>query len=594
MFAFPRPDFTISRSAPWLAIPLLLAFSLLVSGCSIPGFSDDDGLSEPSAPSEQSEPVSEPADTESPPPGELQQQVPDEAFQIDTNGDADLGPEPVEIVEGGLQEPRTLNPVLVDDPLAEELSGLVFSGLTRIDPDTGDAAPDLAEDWEVNEDETAYSFTIREDATWHDGQPVTAQDVEFTFELIMDFRTRSPRYSRVVERITAVEALDTRTVEVRLISPYSPFLSTIATFGIVPQHILMNVQPDELVAHPFGVSSAVGTGPFEFAFWTRGDQIVFEANRQHFRQSPQFDRYIYRVAPDAETLLEQIDQQMIDWARIDPALYDDVDALSDVELVSMPGYEMISVVLQLDIGQTATFQEADVRRALMYALDRDALVEQVWRGHADVAHGTVPPASWAATEPQTLYDYDSEQARQILDNAGWGVGEDGIRQRDGQPLQFDLVANGDNQVRREIAEWLVEQWREIGIDASVTFETWGDVRDRITNTREFDALLFGYRWDIDPDQHPVWSSDSISNAFNLGSYVNEDVDRLLDTALTNVDQNSRRNNYAEVQEIVLQDLPALPLVFPNQLVAIGPRLHDNDPTAILLRNRGNVASWMPE
>jgi peptide/nickel transport system substrate-binding protein len=591
------PDSIIRTMRNGVLIALMSVVVLLLSACSIPGFSDDDSTTgtdpEPPGTTEQSEPQTDPADPDAQTNGEVQQTLPDEAFQIDTTGDADLDTEPVDLIEGGLREPRTLNPVLVDDPLAEELSGLVFSGLTRIDPETSEPVPDLAESWEINEDETAYTFTIREDARWHDGQPVTAQDVEFTFELMMDIRTRSPRYSRIVERVTAVEALDTRTVEFRLLSPYAPLLSTIATFGIVPQHILLNVLPDELIAHPFGVSSAVGTGPFVFAFWNRGDQIVFEANRQHFRDVPQFDRYIYRMVPDADILLEELDQEIIDWARISPAQYADAAELSNVEVLGVPGYEMVMVALQLDIGQTGLFQDLALRQALIHALDREALIDDIWNGQASIAHGTIPPASWAATEVRNQYPYDPERAQQLLDEAGWAIGENGIRQQDGQPLQFELIVNGDNPVRQQLAEWLIDEWQAIGIDASVTFETWGDVRDRITTSRDFEALIFGYRWDVDPDQHAVWSSDSIPDAFNITGYVNADVDRLLDEALRNTDQSSRGSIYEQVQEIVVLDLPVLPLVFPDKLIAVGPGLQHVDTTAILLRNRANVSGWTP-
>lgn len=592
MLTSPCPGFTSQRLFQPLLLVLLLILALVAGGCSIPGFSDDDAPVDESG-TEQPEPDPDPADPDNEPSGEIQQQVPDEAFQIDSSGEAGPGSDPVDIVEGGLREPRTLNPILVDDPLSEELSGLIFSGLTRINPDSGEPEPDFAQDWEVNDERTVYTFTIREDLRWHDGQLVTAQDVEFTFELMMDFRTRSPRYSRIVERVTAVEALDTRTVQVRLISPYAPFLSTIATFGIVPQHLLMNVLPDELVAHPFGISTAVGTGPFQFAVWTRGDQIIFEANRQHHSQPPTFDRYVYRLAPDAETLASQLEQGTVDWARITPEQYDDVQGLSDVDLVGIPGYEMISVVLQLDVGQTTIFEDVDVRRAMLHAIDREALVEEIWHGEAEVAHSTIPAVSWAASEPRALYAYDLERARELLDSAGWITGEDGIRQRAGRSIQFEFIVNGDNPARRTLAEQLVQQWREIGIDAILTFETWGDFRDRVTSTREFDALILGYRWGIDPDPYAMWSSGAISGGFNLSSYVNEDVDRLLDSALAAGDQNSRQLFYAEIQEIVLQDLPVLPLVFPNQLVAIGPRLHNEELTAILLRNRSNVAEWQP-
>ena len=583
-----------------LVIFALFAMTLVVSACDIPGLNDGRELPDETPvvddqefPGQTGQDSSDDADV--PEDDAVEPQLPDEAFQIDPDGDDGAeAADPVSIVEGGLKEPRTLNPILVDDPLGDALSRLVFSGLTRLNPETGDPEPDLASSWETNDDHTVYRFNIREGVTWHDDQPLTAQDVEFTFELMMDNRTRSPRFSRIVERVSAVEAIDSETVEFRLISPYSALPATIATFGIVPQHALGNVLPDELVAEPFGTDSAIGTGPFQFVHWDRGERIVFEANRNHHEMSPAIDQYEYRVADDNETFLDELDSGEIDWARIGPELLEDVDALDSVEARGTSGFDMISVVLQKDSGVTTRFAEREVRQALLHALDREEMVQTIWNGRAAVAHSIIPDISWAAAEPETQYDYDPERAEQLLDDAGWSIGEDGVRQRDGQRLEFSLLANGDNPVRRELAEWLVVQWQEIGIDASVNFETWSNVRDQITTSRDFQSLLFGYRWDVDPNQHAMWSSDSITGGFNLASYMNQDVDQLLNDALAVADQDTRAENYREMQELVLSDLPVLPLAYPEQLLAIGPRLHAEEQTAILLRNRANVAGWVPE
>jgi peptide/nickel transport system substrate-binding protein len=188
---------------------------------------------------------------------------------------------------------------------------------------------------------------------------------------------------------------------------------------------------------------------------------------------------------------------------------------------------------------------------------------------------------------------DPARAADLLTEAGWTTSDEGIRMKGGMPLQFSVVANGDNPIRRALALFLVESWREIGIDARVQFETWGSVRDRITTSREFDALVLGYRWEIDPDQHAMWSSVSIAHGYNLSGYVNFEVDRLLDEATAMTDDDLRSESYAEVQNIVMTDLPVLPLAFPNQTFAIGPRLRDIEPTAILVRNRAAIAEWVP-
>jgi peptide/nickel transport system substrate-binding protein len=577
----------VRRALLAIGVAVLLLTSSM--GCELPGRTPDTQSDEPAVEQlDDTEQPSEPVDDIYP----EQQEIPDEAYDIDVDNDVEQSKPPTRIVEAGVLEPRTLNPLLVADPLSEEISQLVFSGLVTIDPHDGQPLPDLAEEWEISEDGQTYTFHLRE-TNWHDGQPFTAHDVAFTYALMMDERTRSPRYSRLIERVLAVEAISSDTVEFRLSAPYAPFLTSLATFGIVPQHLLNDVLPDEMVTNPFGISSAVGTGPFVFNRWDRAERILFDAYGDYFRGPPRFDQYEYRVVDDEADIINGIALGSIDWARVSPSQVATASDHPDVRTVSIPSFEMVCVALHLGVDGRDMFNDQSVREALMLALDRERAVEEIWYGHAQVAHGTLPPASPIYQPSSVSYSYDPTRAADLLTEAGWTTSDEGIRMKDGMPLQFSVVANGDNPTRRALALFLVESWREIGIDVRVQFETWGSVRDRITTSREFDALVLGYRWEIDPDQHAMWSSVSIAHGYNLSGYVNLEVDRLLDEATAMSDDDLRSERYAEVQNIVMTDLPVLPLAFPNQTFAIGPRLRDIEPTAILVRNRAAIAEWVP-
>jgi peptide/nickel transport system substrate-binding protein len=502
---------------------------------------------------------------------------------------------PVRVAEGGAHEPRTLNPILVADPLSEELSRMIFSGLVRANPETGQPEGDLAHDWDVSDDNTIYTFHLRDGVLWHDGQPFSAHDVVFTYRLMSDHRTHSPRYSRLVERVLDVEAVDSMTVRFRLVNADASFITTLATLGIVPEHVLSSVLPSELVTDPFGISVAIGTGPFRLTQWIRGERIFFEKNETYVHGAPHIDQYEYVVVADGDELLAGLELGLIDWARIDPSYMDEAADIDGVETRALPGYEMIYVALQLDPAKAPLLQDHRVRAALMLALDRDDAIERVWHGQARIADGTIPPASWAYTSSDmSAYRQDVERATGLLSEAGWMLGDDGVRYRNGQPLQITLVTNGDNPARRQLANWIVARWRDVGFDARTEFETWSGVRERVTNTREFEALLLGLRGEIDPDQYELWSSDSIHDGLNIGGYVNLEVDRLLAEALAEHDPDLRADLYREAQEVVLGDIPILPICFPDLTLAVGPRLHDVNITAILVRNRATIESWNPE
>lgn len=559
-----------------MRLGVLLALLLLVAACSPFGSSESGTatapVATPGAPDAQAAtPDTEPTAPDVPP------------VEVAVEG---------QLVEGGLHEPRTLNPLFVADPISEQLSFLLFNGLVTVDPTTGAPQPELAESWNISEDGTTYTFKLRDGVTWHDGQLFTARDVVFTYQTMMDERARSPRYARLAKRVRSVEATDPTTVRFELTKPDASVLTTIMTWGIVPEHVLLDVLPEELVTNPFGLSIAVGTGPFTLQQWARGDHINFQRFENYFAGPVPLQSYIYRVLPSPDELLAGLADGTIDWAEVDPTLGAEVAELDGVTLDRVPSYDLIYVALQLDPAKNTLFTDPRVRLALLLALDRESALEEYWHGQATIAGGTIPPASWAFSADRTPHQQNLEEAKRLLDEAGWVAGADGVRMRDGVPFRFVLMTNGDNPRRRAVADWLIRSWQELGITVEPQYETWSSVRERAIRTREFDALLLGYRWDVDPDQSALWASESYLDGFNIGHYLNNEVDELLAQAVAVEAPEERAAIYAELEEVLMNDLPVLPLVFPDLLVARSDRLQNATTTAILVRNRANIDEWV--
>lgn len=502
-------------------------------------------------------------------------------------------PPPTRIIEGGTAQPGTLNPLFLADPVAEALSHLVFNGLTSIDPQTGQATGDLATSWDVSKDRRGYTFHLRSGVSWQDGQPFLARDVVFTYQTMMNLDVRSTRYSEVVNHVTSVTSSDDHTVTIELGQPDSAFLTTIATYGIVPWHVLGDVLPEEQITNAFGSSNAVGTGPFSLVARDLGHEIIFQRNPACFRGPATVQQYIYRMVASGSDLLSGIAGGSIDWAIVDPSLYPQAKKMGGLTVDSLPGYDLSYVVLQLDPTKSQLFQDERVRQALMLALDRPAAIEQFLGGQAEVADGIEPPASWASGAGGPIYRKQLAQAKDLLDAAGWVAGSDGIRVKDGKPFRFTLMTNGTNPTRRAVAGWLAKSWQAVGLDVSVDYEQESTVQQSLTVTHDFDAVLTGYRNSLDPDQTELLASDSRQGGLNAGSYTNATVDQDLSQALASDSRSERRALYQKVSKQVMTDLPILPLWFPSTVVVRDSRLRSVPLTAILIGNRVDIATWKP-
>ncbi|HET9016971.1 MAG TPA: ABC transporter substrate-binding protein [Thermomicrobiaceae bacterium] len=498
------------------------------------------------------------------------------------------------VVEGAFVDAQTLNPVLADDAASQRVIDLMFNAIMTADPATTIPAGDLARAWEVSTDGLTYTFTLQDGVTWHDGQPLTAHDVAFTYGLLMNPATGSPRTAELVARVRSIDAVDDHTAKVVLLAPDAAFLVSSMAYPIVPEHILGSVNPAGLAQHPFSTGKpgvTVGSGPFTFAAWVKGAHVTLSRYAGYFRGAPSLDQYQRSVLADSSTVAQQLAGGQVDYGEVDPS---DVDTLRQVPALNLSVYDTFSFTFyayQLDPARSTVFQDRAVRQALFYAIDRQAMLDAVRFGIGEVALGTIPSLSWAYN-PQGLttgYGYDVNRATQLLDQAGWTAGPDGIRARHGQKLAFTLYTNAGNQVRGEYVTMLVDAWKQIGVDCTAKTEEWTAFLDRITNTHDFDMFLVGFQWDVDPDQSVMWATDSYHGGFNMNRYSNPQVDQLLRAGLATTDRARRRALYTQLQNLVLEDLPSPILDFPRQPAAVNRRVHNLIPNAV--RTTFNAHQW---
>jgi peptide/nickel transport system substrate-binding protein len=483
-------------------------------------------------------------------------------------------------VEGVAGSPNYLNPLLLSgyDGADRDVCALIFSGLTRLN-ERGEIEADLARGWETTPDGLTYTFHLRSNAYWHDGTPVTAADVVFTIGLLQapDF-PGSPDLGVSVWQVVKVEEVDRRTVRFTLPEqPYAPFLDY-TTVGILPAHLLKGIRAADLPTAEFNLNP-VGSGPFQMAEMNVEDgiitSIVLERFSRHYRPNPFLDRIQFRFYPSYQTVFSAYEAGEVEGiARVTLADLPRARALPSLNLFSSQIAEYGLVFLNLGRPDLPFFQEPEVRQALLYALDRQRIIDDVLDGQALVAHSPFIPGTWAYKDDVTRYAHDPAAANALLDEAGWMFPsiEGGVRRKAGQRLAFTLLTSSEPE-RLEIAQMLTEQWVTVGV--TVTIETASPLELRqALEERNFDAIFIHIALPGDPDPYPFWHERQVEGGQNYAGFVHRRASEVIEQARTDIHRETRQELYDEFQEIFAQQVPALLLYVPVYTYGVDERIHN--------------------
>ena len=459
--------------------------------------------------------------------------------------------EPSNFVIGSLEEPGSLS-ALVQLPHhfpADVPQTLLFDSLTQFMPD-GSVSPKLATDWDVSEDERTYTFRLNPDAAFHDGVPVTAHDVVFTFEACLDPATNSS--SEGLENVAGATALDDHTVVIELSAITPAFLAQGGARGIVPRHLLegKDIATDEFNQNP------VGNGPYRLASYTPGEAIVFEAVEDHYRGTVNIGRIEYRVISDQNVLLTQLMSGELSYglaAPRDAAVLSGSDTLEIVEVATPRFYDMVPNF------DREYWQDIDVRAAILTAIDREGIVAGILMGHGTVINANITPASWAHTPDNlSLHRYDPEAAGALLSNAGWLPGSNGVREKNGIPFAFTVMLYSYDQTLQQALLVAQQNLGDIGVEMQIERVEPGVFGAR-RNDRSFDALARIWNPVYDPDQSGLFQTG------NWYGFSNAEIDALCVEAVSTTDQSSRLPIYHELQALLSEELPHLWLYSENEL-----------------------------
>jgi peptide/nickel transport system substrate-binding protein len=505
------------------------------------------------------------------------------------------------VIESSFSDAEILNPILSTDNASSHVEEMLFNGLTQISPEDLSVLPELAERWEISDDSKTFTFYLRKDVTWHDGEPFTAKDVKFTFDTILNSDVNSPRRADLADVLTPeqIVVLDDYTIQFQLNQVDASFLVSKTGYGILPEHILGSLTPQEFNTAEFNTLAPVGTGPFMFREWVKDDHVALVKNPNYWGGEPNIDFWYFKVVENQTVEFAQLQTGEVDYAPVTAALWEEAQQQEHLQCLAYSQFDFLFYIYQLDPAKSPLFLDVRTRQALLYGLDRQAMVDSIAFGLADVANSTIPPISWAHNpDNEPRYGYEVDKAKQLLEEAGWKDEDgNGIREahgvqgvEDGTPFSFEIHSNAGNQEREQAMLAMQQYWAELGVEAKPTAIEWNALLAELTETYEFQMIVVGFNWDTDPDQKTMWHTNSYGSGFNMNKYSNPELDKILDDALLTVDQEKRKEYYYQMQHILAQDVPAPILYFRQGTGCWNKRLHEFKFNAIE-QERWNAEQW---
>lgn len=481
------------------------------------------------------------------------------------------------ITEGIIGSPRFVNPLLPLSDADRDLSALIYSGLLKATP-AGALVPDLAEEFSVSENGLRYSFTLREDAFFHDGTPVTADDVIFTIQKAQDPGIKSPKRANW-DGVTA-EKTGERTISLSLKQPYAPFLEN-ATLGILPKRLWIEANTEQFPFSP-SMIDAIGSGPYKIKEIKRnGSGIPVSYELVPFKKyalgEPFISRVIFRFYQNEEELLAALRRGEIESVNtIAPEAAEEMRTRGlRVERTPLP--RVFGVFFNQN--QATLFAEKEVRQALLIATDKQEIVAKILHGYGIPIDGPAPPVllnEKIVTEEQT-FEARLEKAGALLTKAKWNINKDsGVREKkkgkDTIPLSFSIATTNVPDLRKS-AEMLVEMWKKIGAKVELKIFEEGDLNQNVIRPRKYDSLLFGEIIGRDLDLFAFWHSSQRNDpGLNIALYTNSRVDKLLEEGRRIGDEEKRLEEYEKAAEAIADDVPTIFLYAPDFIYILPERV----------------------
>jgi peptide/nickel transport system substrate-binding protein len=491
-------------------------------------------------------------------------------------------PEPVTggvYTEGLIGSLSRLNPVLdIHNLVDQDINRLLYNSLIRFD-DRGLPQAELAESWGISIDARVYNFSLRTDALWHDGQPVTSADVIFTIDMIRGPDLPIPEDIRAMWSEIEVIALDDYTLQFQLPEPFAPFLDYL-TFGILPSHYFPGISPEGLVDDPFNLSP-VGSGPYYFErFIVDGTEVVgvvLNAFSGYFEGRPFIDQVIFLYYPDDQSALAAYRAEEIQGiSRISPETLPEALKEADLKLYTSRLPELSMIFLNLDHPKAVFFQDSNIRRALLMGINRQWIIDHILDSQAAIADGPVFPNTWAFYDGINRIEYDPDEATNIIKEAGYTIPAEGGRIRSNEDGFFSFtLLHPEGEPYSAIAEAIQENWEALGIGVDLQAVPYQNLIADYLEPRLYEAALvdISLSRSPDPDPYPFWHQTQATGGQNYSLWNDRQSSEYLEQARIIVDPAERTRLYRNFQVRFYNEMPALPLFYPMYTFGVQADIH---------------------
>jgi peptide/nickel transport system substrate-binding protein len=470
-----------------------------------------------------------------------------------------------------------LNPLLdLNNPADRDIDRLLFSSLIKFDPN-GVPQPDLAESWGVSADGTIYNVTLRANAVWQDGTPITSDDVMFTINLLRSEYSAFPADVRSMWDQVEITRLDEKNIKFVLPEPFVPFLDYL-TFGVLPAHLLETVPGDQLPNADFNLAP-VGSGPYKFDHLTvESGQItgvVLTASKTYFGQVPFIDQVVFRYFPNADAALAAYNQgEVLGISQIPVSNLAATCSNPNLSCYSSRMPRLSMVLFNLGNNDVSFFQDKNIRRALMAGLNRQWMVDYIIQGQAVVADSPLLPQTWAYYDGVEHIGFDAGAAVNQLKADGYVLPQEGtVRAKDNVSLSFTMVYP-DDSVHAQLAQAIQQNWAAIGVEVKLQAVPYQSLFNDFLTPRTYQAALvdLDLSRSYDPDPYPFWHQAEITGGQNYSQWDNRTASEYLEQARVVADPYIRARLYRNFQVVFARELPALLLYYPIYTYGVDQRV----------------------